>query len=170
MGWYKTSYAPIYLPLSIPLSASESRTTLPPAKLSRDDKLECISGSTNSLNYTGRLTSKTDQDSASLVASLEGWASEEPTVSVEGVLLRVTADECTGILTDVNSDVCPNRRSDGSGESKTAVETGAPIAAAIVFAAIVAGVIVIILYFVIRNRRMGQRRDGLDQQPQLISE
>ena len=48
------------------------------------DKLECISGSTNSLNYTGRLTSKTDQDSASLVASLEGWASEEPTVSVEG--------------------------------------------------------------------------------------
>ena len=136
------------------------------------DKLECISGSTNSLNYTGRLTSKTDQDSASLVASLEGWASEEPTVSVEGVLLRVTADKCTGILTDVNSDVCPNRRSGsgGSGESKTAVETGAPIAAAIVFAAIVAGVIVIILYFVIRNRRMGQRRDGLDAQPPLISE
>ena len=134
------------------------------------DKLECISGSTNSLNYTGRLTSKTDQDSASLVASLASWASEEPTVSVEGVLLRVTVDECTGILTDVNSDVCPNRRSDGSGESKTAVETGAPIAAAIVFAAIVAGVIVIILYFVIRSRRMGQRRDGLDQQPQLISE
>ena len=71
------------------------------------EHLTCLDGSTNSFNYTARLTSTfVDKNSTEIVEFLRQWVSNETTICVEGVLLRVVEDMCYENVSDVSSDVC----------------------------------------------------------------
>ena len=131
------------------------------------EELSCSDGSTNSLNYTARLTSTFfDIDSSELVGFLDDWVASGPTVTVEGVLLRALEEKCTGVVS-VSSDVCPNHRKSGEGSSNSDVRIGAPIAAALVLVAIVSGGVVI-GYVMIHHRRQRQGSANLPRQPQQV--
>jgi hypothetical protein len=127
--------------------------------------LGCSHGSSNTLNYTGRITSNIDIESEGLVSFFDDWVSAGPTISVQGVLLRLVQDECYGIVSQVSGDVCPNNRQDSRENVGSAATTGSIIAAAIVFIAIVSGVITIIVYGATRYKRQRQQSIELQQEP-----
>ena len=131
------------------------------------ESLNCSSGSSNSLSYTARLTSTfAEIDSIKLARFVSQWVSGEPTITVEGVLLRVVEDQCIGIVSTVNRDICPNHRDSIDKESvKTGLEIGVPIAGAVFFI----GVLAIAVCVIFRHRRV-QRTGGanLPQQQQPV--
>ena len=141
-----------------------------PSNIDQDD-LHCLTASTNTFSYSGRLTSYVDIESTVLAGYLGHWVSRGPTITVDGVLFRfVDQDTCIENVTEVKSDVCVTQSTSNSGQgSDKAVKTGAPIAAGMVFLAIVVGVITIVLYALIRNRRQRQTSTDTQHQPQLIS-
>lgn len=133
--------------------------------IDRED-LDCSTGSTNSLNYTARLTSTfADIDSQELLEFVSQWVSSEPTITVEGVLLRVVEDKCTGSVATVGSDVCPNhRQTSDDGSVKPALVIGVPIVGTALLIVIVVGVIVVV-HGVVQNKKK-QRSVELPQQQQ----
>ena len=105
-----------------------------------EGKLMCNLEALHTVLFQGRIISTNDRGSSVLVGDMDGWVSTEPTVVVQGELLRV-----------VKSETQPNSSSEDSQLSSAVV--GAVVAAVLVLLLLITVIVVSIAYIRWRNRK-----------------